>query len=179
MLASNTKVLIVSVFIAAVARGQVQVATVSSPSAFTLRGAIVNPEQGVPDWPVLAGNTIKAGSAPATLIFPESSTIVLNPGAEATVGLSGQTPVFQLLKGSAQYSLKTLTSVQLKEASQSVSVTKLAGVLGEAGRKSGAGPWTWAAAHPFWGIAGTAAAAGLGVGVAEATSGGKSVSPSH
>lgn len=177
MLKTN-KVLFLSALVAAAAFGQNQVATVSSPSTFTLRGASVNPGQGVPDWPVLARDTIQAGTSPTTVTFPDGSTITLNPGAEATVNLNGQTPVFRLLKGSAQYALKTLTSVQLMSGNQVVALTSLAGSLGKTGGLL-AGVGAAVGAHTGLAILAAGAAAGLGAGVSEATSGGSSVSPSH
>src|SRR5947209_3737096 len=87
--------------ISALCWGQTQVATVNSASAFTLRGAPVNPGLGVPSWPVLAGDTLKAGTLPVTVTFSDGSTIILNPGSEATLDFSGQTPVFRLIKGAA------------------------------------------------------------------------------
>jgi hypothetical protein len=168
-----TRFSVVLAFVGAICWGQSQVATVSSPSAFTLRGVAVNPGQGVPSWPALSGDTIKAGKSPVTLSFPDGSTITLNPGAEASVELSHDQPVFRLKKGTCQYALKTLTSVHVISGSQTVALTTLAGTLG----KVGAGALT--AGQAAIGIAVAGAAAGLGVGVAEATSGGSSVSPSH
>lgn len=162
--------------LAAACWGQSQVATVSSPSGFTLRGASVTPGQGVPNWPVLAGDTIKAGTSPVTFTFPDGSTITLDPGSEATVDLSGQTPVFHLKTGLAHYSLKTLASVHLLSGDQSVTPSTLAGILGKGSLAKGGGFWT---PRTTWGIIGAGAATGLGVGVSQATSGGSSVSPSH
>jgi ABC-type Fe3+-hydroxamate transport system substrate-binding protein len=167
------KFLSISGLIAGACWGQSQVATVSASSSFTLRGASFNPGQGVPSWPVLAGDKIVGGTSPVTMTFPDGSTITLNPGAEATVDLSGQTPVFHLTKGTAHYSLKSLNSVQVTSANQAVTLTSLTGTIG----KGGGGLWT--PAHATWGIIGAGAASGLGVGVAQATSGGSSVSPSH
>jgi len=174
----TARILFLSALVAVAACGQVQVATVSSPSTFTLRGAPVNPGQGVPDWPVLAGDTLKAGQSPVKLVFADGSTITLRPGAEATVVLSGQTPLFQLLKGTADYSLKTPTSVQLASDNHRVAVASLTGTLGTTSRS--VAPIAWVASHPVaFGVAGAAAVAGMGVGVAHATSGGTSVSPSR
>ena len=158
--------LVITVLVAATCFGQSQAATVTSSSAFTLRNATVNPGQGVPDWPVLAGDTVKAGESPVTLTFPDGSTITLNPGAVASLDLSGQTPVFRLKRGSALYNLKTLTSVQVLLGDQNVALTALTGTLGKTG------------GHVALAVVGAGAAAGLGAGISKATSGGKSVSPS-
>jgi hypothetical protein len=161
------KFVVIIVAVAAACWGQNQIATVSSPSAFTLRGAPVNPGLGVPSWPVLAGDTIKSGNSPVTITFSDGSTITLNSGAEATLDLSGQIPVFRLTKGSASYNLKTLTSVQVMSGNQSFTISTQTGTLSKAG------------AHTALAMVGAGAAAGLGVGVSQATKGGSSVSPSH
>jgi hypothetical protein len=191
---TTARILFVSAVVAAVAWGQSQVATVTSSSPFTLRGANVNPGQGVPDWPVLAGDTIKAGTSPVVVTFPDGSTITLNPCAEATVNLSygvpeyihlsGAAPAFRLLKGSAHYSLKTLTSVQVITGNQDGPVTSLTGNVGTGGGCSPAGGPLGSVGHAIGShtvaaVAAAGAAAGLGVGVSQATSGGPSVSPSH
>ncbi len=165
---NTAKLIFAGVLMTAAALAQSQVATVTSSSPFTLRGAKVNTGQGVPQWPVLAGDSVKAGNTPVIVTFPDGSTITLDPGTEATVSFSGKTPVFHLVKGSASYSLKTLTSVQIISGNQTVTVADLTGsVATKAGGRSTAM------------IVGAGAAAGLGVGLAQATSGGQSVSPSH
>jgi hypothetical protein len=121
-------VLILVLLLVALAFAQVQVATVTSTSPFQLRGASVTPSQGVPSWPVMPGDKIKAGSAPVTVTFPDGSTITLAPGSEIKVTQSGATPVVTLLSGSASYTLKTLASVGLV-ADGAVTPTSLTGVL--------------------------------------------------
>ena len=48
---------------------QGQVATVTSTAPFQLRGANVTTDQGVPSWPVMPGDAIKAGSEPVVISF--------------------------------------------------------------------------------------------------------------
>jgi hypothetical protein len=167
---------LISAFIAASCWGQIQV-NASSPSSFTLRGATIGTGQGVPSWPVLTGDTVKAGKAPVTLTFSDGSTITLDPGAEATLDLSGKTPVFKLMKGTAEYALKTPASVELVSGGQNVTVAGLTGTLGKtAGTKAGviiAGVGGGLAAGAAVGVSKTTG------GVGGQTSGGPSVSPSH
>jgi hypothetical protein len=66
------------VLAAVVGWGQNQVATVTSYTPFTLRGAAI-PGQGVPMWPVLAGDTVKAGNALTNMTFPDGSVLTLDP----------------------------------------------------------------------------------------------------
>ncbi len=57
--------------LAATAWAQTQVATVTSSATFTLRGAGITPGQGIPMWPVLAGDDVKAGSTLTIVTFPD------------------------------------------------------------------------------------------------------------
>jgi hypothetical protein len=172
------KALIFSITLVTAARAQAPVATVTSSGPFELRGANVTPGQGVPSWPGLAGDTIKAGNTPVTVTFPDGSTILLNPGSSAKLGLSGQTPVFQLTSGSASYSLKTLTAVKLMAAAKVVTPSDMAGLL-ELGGSNLPKAGFWTAGHTTAVLLGAGAATGLGVGIAKATGGGASVSPSQ
>jgi hypothetical protein len=117
------------VAVAVIGFAQTQVATITSDGPFQLRGANVAPEQGVPSWPVLSGDTIKAGDKPLTVTFEDGSQIVLAPGSSAKVDLSGKTPIFQLETGSAHYSLKALDSVKLMTLNKPVTPKDLAGNL--------------------------------------------------
>ncbi len=156
---------------------QSQVATVTCAAPFELRGGIVTPGQGVPSWPVMPGDTIKAESGPVTITFTDGSSVILDPKSTAKVDLSGQTPQFQLESGSVHYALKSASAVKLIAMGKPLSVTNLSGIVKISnGRVSTA--W-WSPVHTGLVIAGTAAATGVVVGVAEATTGGPAVSPSH
>jgi hypothetical protein len=149
--------------LAIVAWAQTQVATITSDGPFQLRGANVAPEQGVPSWPVMPGDTIQAGDKPLTVTFEDGSQIVLAPGSSARVDLSGKTPVFQLETGSAHYSLKALDSVKLMAVNNTVTPKDLAGILQVGGQKDSTGWWT--AGHTTAVLVGSGAAAGLAVGI--------------
>ena len=154
---------------------QTQVATATSDSAFLLRGANVTPGQGVPSWPVLPGDILKAGPTTVTITFPDGSIVTLAPGASAKVDLSGQTPVFQLLNGSAHYALKDSTAVKLMTGANPYSVTNLIGDLQVGGKTPPAGWWT--AGHTTAVVvAGAAGATALGVAASKGK--GPPVSPS-
>ena len=160
------------VAVAVVAFAQTQVATITSDGSFRLRGANVAPEQGVPSWPVLPGDTIQAGDKPLTVTFEDGSQIVLAPGSSAKVDLLEKTPVFQLETGSAHYSLKTLDSVKLMTLDNSVTPKDLAGILQIGGQKPPAGWWT--TGHTAAVLGGAGAAAGLSIGIIQT----RPVSPS-
>jgi hypothetical protein len=153
---------------------QRQMGTVSSTGPFQLRGANVTPGQGVPEWPLIAGDKINAGAAPVTVNFPDGSIITVNSGSEIIVTLSGTTPVVKLICGSANYALKSLTAVKLV-AGEPVTPNNSTGLLSVSGCKVTAGWWT--TGHTVLVVAGAGAIAGLGYGIVDATSGGASVSP--
>jgi hypothetical protein len=158
------------VMMSVAAWAQNQVATVTSSSPFSLRGATVTPGQGVPTWPILAGDTVKAGNALTIVTFPDGSVLTLAPGSDAKIDFVNGKPVFQLLSGSARYSLKSTSAVQLMAASQIVTPKDLTGVLTLGSNKVAGGFWTpW---HTAAVLVGAGAAAGLGIGLSQATSGG-------
>jgi hypothetical protein len=102
-------------------------ATASSGAAFELRGAMLTPGEGVPAWPLMAGDLIKAGSAPVTLTFADGSRVMLEPKSVAQMRLQGQTPVFDLEGGGAQFSLISISAVKLTALGRSVTPTDLTG----------------------------------------------------
>jgi hypothetical protein len=154
------------VVLAIVAWAQTQVATITSDGPFQLRGANVAPEQGVPSWPVMPGDTIQAGDKPLTVTFEDGSQIVLAPGSSAKVDLQGKTPVFQLETGSARYSLKALDSVKLISLNNPVTPKEISGILQVADPKNAGAPagW-WTTAHTTEVLVGSGAAAGLAIGI--------------
>jgi|GEM_PF-6372957 len=151
-------------------QAQQPVATVTSSASFTLRGAAVSPGQGVTMWPVMAGDTVKAGNAITILTFPDGSAITLDPGAEAIINFANGKPVFQLVSGTAHYSLKSLTAVQLAASGQTVTPTALSGVITPGGLQA-AGFWT--AGHTLAVVGGGAGAGAAIGGIAAATTGGE------
>jgi hypothetical protein len=166
-------VCVLAVLLAAVTLmcAQGQVATVTSTAPFQLRGANVTTDQGVPSWPVMTGDTIKAGSAPLVATFADGSSVILEPGSSAKITISGQTPTFLLECGTARYSLTALSAVKVNDP---VSPSKLAGVY-SIGCNKPAGWWT--TGHTVLVLGGAAAAAGLAFGISHATSPGTPTSP--
>lgn len=159
---------------------QTQVGTVTSSASFRLRGATISPGQGVPSWPVLPGDVVKAGNAQTIVTLADGSVISLEPGAEGNFDLTGDKPQFQLVSGTVNYTLKSPTSANLLSGDKTITPTGLSGSYsrnGQANKPVG----FWTPAHTALVVAGVggATAAALGVGVASANSAGKQVSPSH
>ena len=150
---------------------QSQIATVTSTAPFQLRGANVSTDQGVPSWPVMPGNEIKAGSAPVVITFAGGSTITLEPGSSAKVVMDGPTPKFVLECGKAGYTLAALLAVKLNDPGSAQKTTGDYTV--SCGKPAG---W-WTTGHTLLVLGGAAAAAGLAFGITHATNGGSSVSP--
>jgi hypothetical protein len=173
----NLKLLTIVLTGAVCTWAQSQMATSTSSAPFELRGAQVTPGQGVPSWPVMPGDTIKAGSGSVTTVFSNGSSIVLDPNSSAKVDLSGQTPVFQLQTGALHYSLKSASAVKLTALGTPVTTTHLTGLVKISNGHVTSGWWT--PGHTAAVVTGAAASTALGVGVTEATSGGTTVSPSH
>jgi hypothetical protein len=163
--------------IAVAARGQSQVATATSSAPFTLRDAGITPGAGIPTWPVLAGDTVKAGSALTILTFSDGSVITLEPGSAGKIDFVNGKPSFQLVEGTARYSLKRRGAVVLLAGGQAVSTAALSGSL-TLGSTTAAAAGFWTAGTIAAVVVGGAAAAGAAVGISYAVSGGAAVSPS-
>lgn len=82
------------------------VGSVSSSAPFTLRGAPVK-VAGVPEWPVLAGDEIVAGTAPAMITFRDGSRVQLNANSRAKVAVTGKQTVLRLTNGQLAYKLSS------------------------------------------------------------------------
>jgi hypothetical protein len=107
-----------------------EVAMLSSSGPFELRGASVTPGQGIPAWPVLAGDKITSQKTPVTFTFTDGSLVILGTSSQAAVEMSGRTPVFRLQAGTAHYSLKSLTAVKLMALNTTVTPAALGGHYG-------------------------------------------------
>jgi hypothetical protein len=86
------------------------VASVSSGSDFMLHGAKVA-TAGVPVWPVMAGDSILAGTTSARVRFQDGTTVTLSPGSEARVEQSKQGLLFRLVSGGMVFAYAPNSSV--------------------------------------------------------------------
>jgi hypothetical protein len=144
---------------------QAQIATVTSDGPFQLRSVDVVPGQGVPSWPVMADDTIRAEQNPVTLTFSDGCTVALSPGGVARVELSGKTPVFLLEKGSAHYSLSSLDCVKLVSLKTPLTPTDANGEIVLGPDKLPPGWWT--PVHTAAIVAGAAGVVVLGTVIAK------------
>jgi hypothetical protein len=154
-----------------------QIAVVTSTAQFRLRGAKVATDQGVPSWPVMAGDIVQVGNAPAAVAFSDGSSVILDRGTLARVERSGQTPMLQLLCGTVRYSLKTLKAVKLMAENGPVTPSQLKGSFSRCKGHAEAGWWT--GGHTAMVVGAMAEAAAAWFGIAAAINGGKCVSPTN
>jgi hypothetical protein len=70
--------------LATAASAAVPIASVTSTAPFYLNGAYVRVE-GVPSWPVVAGDTIQTLEAPATILFKDGSRITVAAGSKTRI----------------------------------------------------------------------------------------------
>lgn len=80
------------------------IASASSSQKFVLRGAEV-PVEGVPNWPVFAGDEIVAGKANVALKLSCGSRVYLHPGTDARVGVDASRITVHLSQGDVTYKL--------------------------------------------------------------------------
>lgn len=159
--------LLLALAVAGLAQGQ-KVATASSTGPFTLRGGVVNPE-GVPSWPVMAGDEVAAQGVPVTLTFEDGSRIVLAPGARGRIeqGAQGR-PVFRLTAGEALYDLRELNSVDLYALNRRVPPPVFRGNYSLGGAQRTATTF-WTARNVALALGAAGAAAGAAVWMANST----------
>ena len=143
---------------------QSQIGTVSSTTPFLLRGVTVQPNPGVPSWPVMPGDVVRAGNTPLTLVLNDGSRIVLAPEASGRVMLEGGRPVFRLESRSAHYTLLVRDGVKLQELDAVVIPKELVGDLRIGNDRLVAGWWNTNQTTLL--ISGIGLATGLTVGVA-------------
>ena len=136
-----------------------------SDGPFRLRGANITPGQGVPSWPVIPGDTIRAGQTPVVIKIEGCSTITLAPESSGQLDLQGKTPVFRLESGTAHYELTSLTCEKLFAGNTSTVPSSLSGDLQLAKNTLPKGWWT--TGHTVAVLGGAGGAAALGVGLAK------------
>jgi len=93
------------------------VGTVTSSSAFELSGSAVN-IAGVPAWPILAGDSVTAGSSFLTISFRDGSRVTLAPGSRLKIDSSGSSA--NLTGGSMQFLLASGSGLRIFQSSDPV-----------------------------------------------------------
>jgi len=124
-----TSLLVIAFFLPCGTWSEHQIAAACSAAPFQLRNAFVSPGAGVTSWPVLPGDKIAAGKAPVTVAFPDGSFVYLDANSKATLDLSGKAPVVNLQNSSAEFSLKSSSSLTILCDGKVVPIKDLTGEL--------------------------------------------------
>jgi len=109
------------------------VASVMSSSDFQLRGVSVN-TAGVPSWPVLAGDTVTAGTGSATIRFMDGTMVTLAPGSKVAVQEKKNDVSLRLVNGFMSFTLAPSSALSvysgntLVQAQPGVTTTASAGI---------------------------------------------------
>ena len=98
------------------------VASVSSASDFTLRGAKVV-AAGVTSWPVLAGDGILTGSSPARVRFQDGTVVNLGPASNAKLEQTSDGMLFRLISGAMTYTVSANSTVSMFSGQSSLQAT--------------------------------------------------------
>jgi len=98
--------------LAVVAFGASPVGSVSSGSDFTLHGVRVA-TGGVPTWPVMAGDSILAGTTPAKIRFLDGSVVTLDSDSSAKVEQTDSGLLLRLISGSMAFTVAPNSSLAL------------------------------------------------------------------
>jgi hypothetical protein len=88
------------------------IATISSEEPVRLRGVHV-PVAGIGSWPLVAGDDIATGSAPAVVLFRDGSRVTLAPNSRARLDLLDSKPEMRLLGGFLHYSRSESSSLRI------------------------------------------------------------------
>ena len=75
------------------------IASITSASSFELRGHIVNVD-GVPTWPLTAGDQITAGKEAATIELRDGSRVFLQKDSQLRLDSKNDTVLLHLMSGS-------------------------------------------------------------------------------
>ncbi|MCP5114144.1 MAG: hypothetical protein GY953_25210 [bacterium] len=78
------------------------VAKITSSEGFRIAGVWV-PVAGVPDWPLVIGDSVSLGKAPGKVSLDDGSVLFLLPNSKFTVEISGGRTVVRLTDGGLAY----------------------------------------------------------------------------
>lgn len=99
------------------------VASVSTSESFRLDGRSVS-AKGVASWPLVIGDELATGTAPAQISFRDGSSIALAAESSAKISGTSAAPVFVLVSGSLDYNLVKNSKVSVTRAEPSAKSKK-------------------------------------------------------
>ena len=113
--------------------GGSSVATVASSGTFDLHGVAVRTE-GVPFWPVMAGDEIATHASSALVRFQDGTSVALGENSRAKVETVDNALVFRLSGGTMQVTAAKTSAIKFYDGAQSLAVRS--GVNPRVGRAS-------------------------------------------
>jgi ferric-dicitrate binding protein FerR (iron transport regulator) len=127
------------VVIAASAFAATPVASVTSSSDFQLSGANVI-AAGVPSWPVMAGDTVVAGTSAARIRFVDGTMVTLGPRSQVTLQRRTDDLSLRLVNGFISFTLASGSALSVYSGNTPVHAQP--GVLTTASTGTGVGAAT-------------------------------------
>ena len=110
------RLLISSLMVSSVLFGASPVATVTSSKTFQLSGARV-PVNGVPDWPLLAGDKVEMGEASGTIRFRDGTLLYVLPHSKLAIQAVDKHARVRLEDGGLTYKYAKDSTVELSASS--------------------------------------------------------------
>jgi hypothetical protein len=107
--------------LAGFAFGGAPVATVSSSGSFDLHGSTVKTE-GIPYWPVVAGDEIATHGSSAIIRFHDGTSVSLGENSRARVETIDNVLVFRLSGGTMQVNAAPVSAIKFFQGGQNVAV---------------------------------------------------------
>ena len=117
MIARSVRWVFILAVICSVGLAEKPVATITSSETFELSGVRV-PVAGVPQWPLVSGDEVVSGNAPALVSFADGSRVTMNAHSRVKLQVSGKETVLRLLKGDVAYKVSKSSPVRLAALSK-------------------------------------------------------------
>lgn len=89
-----------------------QIAEITSGESYRLSGASI-PVAAVPSWPAVSGDVVETVGSALSMRFADGSRVVLDANSRAKLIQVGKTAQVELLSGSAAFSLKGDSAVEV------------------------------------------------------------------
>jgi len=103
---------VLAVFVVSTALAAAPVASVTSPSDFQLSGSNVV-VAGVPSWPIMAGDTVVAGTSAARIRFVDGTVVNLGPHSRVAVERNKDDLSLRLVNGYLSFTLASDSALRV------------------------------------------------------------------
>ena len=102
---------------ALIATAGAPVATVTSGSTFTLSGTRIAPE-GVPSWPVMAGDEIGTGASAAVVTFRDHTRVTVEPNSRLRIEQVKGKLVARVMTGTVEVKRKSSSEIRFYDGDE-------------------------------------------------------------